>query len=73
MANNSEPYTRNVVLETEDREIVLRSARKLGFGGKGFSAALRFILRDWARNNDPAYRLTEQGRTALEETKKGEG
>ncbi len=40
--------TRNVVLDKKDEEIVARKADREGFGPKGFSMALRTIIREWA-------------------------
>ena len=34
-------------LEPRDYKIIIRTAKDNGFGPKGHSAALRFILRDW--------------------------
>ena len=34
-------------LEPKDHRIIIRTAKDKGFGPKGHSAALRFILRDW--------------------------
>ena len=34
-------------LEPRDYRIIIRTAKDKGFGPKGHSAALRFILRDW--------------------------
>jgi hypothetical protein len=44
---NPNNITKNIVFESTDYEIVenLRVARSLG--GKGFSAALRQIIREW--------------------------
>jgi len=36
-------------LEPKDHRIIIRTANENGFGPKGHSAALRFILRDWAQ------------------------
>ena len=59
---------RNVSLELEDYEIVSKFARENGLGGKGFSAALRFIIRTFDRNE--RVKITEAGLTALGETEK---
>ena len=56
---------RNVSLEKEDYEIVHRVAEKNGFGAKGFSAALRFIIRTFDRNE--RVKITEAGLAALGE------
>ena len=37
---------RNVILEEQDEDYVKRVANKKGLGRKGFSAALRLIIRD---------------------------
>lgn len=43
-----EKFIRRVVnLEERDYSIVKRFAKEKGLGGKGFSAALRFIVREW--------------------------
>jgi hypothetical protein len=39
--------TRLVNLEQSDYWIVKRIAQERGLGGKGFSAALRMIIREW--------------------------
>ena len=39
--------TRMVNLETLDYRIIRQFAEEKGLGKKGFSAALRFIVRDW--------------------------
>ena len=36
-------------LEPKDFRIITNTARDNGFGPKGHSAALRFILRDWKK------------------------
>jgi hypothetical protein len=61
---------RNVSLEKEDYEIVRKIAEKNGFGAKGFSAALRFIIRTFDRNE--RIRITEAGLTTLGETDQDE-
>ena len=38
---------RLVNLEQSDYQVVRRLAQEKGFGGKGFSAALRLIIREW--------------------------
>lgn len=43
----SQFVTRNVVLEPRDIETVNQKARDEGFGPKGFSVALRVIIREW--------------------------
>jgi hypothetical protein len=39
--------TRKINLETLDCRIIRQFAEEKGLGKKGFSAALRFIIRDW--------------------------
>jgi hypothetical protein len=56
-------------LEPKDYRIIINTARDKGFGPKGHSAALRFILRDWKElnarfNNLP---LILEGRLTLPE------
>ena len=43
--------TRLVNLEQSDYWIVKRIAQERGLGGKGFSAALRMIIREWFASN----------------------
>jgi len=43
---------RMVNLQKVDYEIVREYAAELGLGQKGFSAALRLILRDWAKRTN---------------------
>ena len=40
--------TRNVALHRQDYEVVARVALERGLGSKGFSAAMRMIIREWA-------------------------
>ena len=49
-------YVRRLVnLEHSDYWIIQRTAREKGLGGKGFSAALRLIIREWeSMQNVPA-------------------
>jgi hypothetical protein len=61
---------RNVSLEQEDYKIVRQVAEENGFGAKGFSAALRFIIRTFDRNE--RVKITEAGLAALDEQKKDE-
>ena len=42
---------RNVSFEQVDMDIVNEFARVNGLGGKGFSTAIRLIIRNYARNN----------------------
>jgi len=56
---------RNVSLELKDYEIVSKFAKENGLGGKGFSAALRFIIRTFDRNE--RVKITEAGLAALGE------
>jgi hypothetical protein len=49
-----ETYTTGVVLTETERKIVEAQAEKLGLGARGFSAALRIIIRDWADATEKA-------------------
>lgn len=40
-----------VNLEVNDMRIVRQAANRAGLGEKGFSAALRIIIREWAAKN----------------------
>lgn len=64
-----EYLTKNVVFEQSDLEIVTGTARRRGLGGKGFSAAVRQITREWFDRLTPEerVRITELGREALAE------
>ena len=57
--------TRNVVLEKPDIETVQQVADRRGLGARGFSAALRMIIREWI-GYQARFRITDQGRAALE-------
>lgn len=46
-----ETIIRNVILEKSDFETVKQVATENGLGSKGFSAALRIIIRAYARTN----------------------
>ena len=46
--------TRLVNLEPTDYRIVRRFADEKGLGGKGFSAALRIIIREWRSLHSPS-------------------
>ena len=51
------PYIQRMVnLEPLDYRIVRRLAERKGLGSRGFSAALRLIIRDWSRLNAEAVR-----------------
>ena len=49
----NEYLTKNVVLEPMDFNIVKETADKRGLGRKGFSAALRQIIREWKELTSP--------------------
>jgi len=51
--NDFDMVTRNVVLEKRDEEIARELAKRNGYGPRGFSIALRQIIREW-------WRLTQQ-------------
>jgi hypothetical protein len=57
---------RSVALEDVDIETVDKLAEEKGLGARGFSAALRMIIREWI-GYESRFRITEQGREALEE------
>lgn len=44
----SKYITKNVVLEEPDFRRVTKLVKEKSLGGKGFSAALRIIIREWA-------------------------
>ena len=47
------PYIQRLVnLSEEDYLTIQQFARKKGLGNKGFSAALRMIIREWQSYND---------------------
>ena len=53
---NTEYIQRIVNLEPSDYQAVKRCAQEKGFGGKGFSAALRLIIREWeAGHQEPCH------------------
>ena len=47
---------RMINLERSDYQIVKRMAEKRGLGDKGFSAALRMIIREWQDYNNKIIR-----------------
>ena len=49
---------RIVNLEPQDYRTVRRLANEKGLGGKGFSAALRMIIREWSALQRPVYDAT---------------
>ena len=58
---------RMINLERSDYQIVKRMAEERGLGDKGFSAALRMIIREWHNYQlrDPALMSTEDFRQYL--------
>jgi hypothetical protein len=54
-----ETYATGVVLGETERKIIEAKAEKLGLGARGFSAALRIIVREWdqliAQKSDRSY------------------
>ena len=52
---------RMINLEPSDYQVVRRVADQRGFGEKGFSAALRMIIREWQefQLQDPAHMTVE--------------
>lgn len=59
---------RNVAFEEVDMEIVQDVQHKRGLGKRGFSAALRMIIRAWAgKDDEERVHITEAGREAINE------
>jgi len=58
-------YQKKILLDERTNKIVDKHVRDGGFGGKGVSAAIRNIISEWDRW--VRYRITDQGRQALEE------
>ena len=58
---------RMINLERSDYQIVKRMAEERGLGDKGFSAALRMIIREWQdyQIQDPTLMSTEDFRQYL--------
>ena len=54
MPQNPEYIPRIVNLTLQDYTIVRRLASEKGLGSKGFSAALRMIIREWSALQPPA-------------------
>lgn len=49
---NMTEYLRRIInFEASDWAIVQRVAREKGLGDKGYSATLRWIIREWANQN----------------------
>lgn len=44
---------RKINLEARDYAVVKKFAQEKGLGGKGFSAALRMIIREWLALSQP--------------------
>jgi len=63
---------RNVSLEQTDFSIVQNFALKTGLGGKGFSTALRMIIREWKEMKEQRARITEAGQSALHDAQEHE-
>ena len=59
--------TRNVVLEKNDIEIVSRMQTAKGLGRRGFSAALRMVIREWAEFIDVAHEKVDDGEKVPQE------
>ena len=57
---------KNVALENEDVECVESLAKRKGLGTRGFSSALRMIIREWFDQEKQHIRITDAGREALE-------
>ena len=52
---------RNVILEEQDEEYVKKLAHEKGLGRKGFSAALRLIIREHKEKEKREDELKKQG------------
>ena len=65
----NQPITKNVVLEPLDVEIINGFVETKGLGGKGFSAALRMIIREWAEMNRVQPVLLDEKEKALRSSK----
>ena len=53
-------YVRRIVnLERSDYDLVKQIARQRGLGSRGFSAAMRMIIREWWQMQPPANTLPE--------------
>lgn len=69
----SKRVIRNVSLEQTDFSIVQSFALKTGLGGKGFSAALRMIIREWSEHKaEQRVKITAAGQAALQDAKENE-
>jgi len=44
---NNGSITKNVVFERVDYDMLVEFARQQGFGQRGYSAALRRVMREW--------------------------
>ena len=61
---------RSVALEEEDIQQISLLASRKGLGSRGFSAALRMIIREWVGfNENDRVHITRAGQTALVETR----
>lgn len=58
-------FMTGVVLTEFERNIVDKFAERKGLGQRGFSAALRMIIREWNENQRVV--ITDKGRHALVE------
>ena len=61
---------RSVALEEEDIKQITQLAGRKGLGSRGFSAALRMIIREWVGfNENDRVRITRAGQAALDQTR----
>lgn len=61
--------TRNVVLEPEDDRAVESLVEKLGLGKRGYSSAVRIIIREWLEAKVDEQRRTQDARLTSEASK----
>ncbi|RJO64987.1 MAG: hypothetical protein C4540_02525 [Candidatus Omnitrophota bacterium] len=67
----SEFITKNVVLHLDDFRTIRKLVKEKGLGGRGTSAALRMIIREWVEMKSERIRITEAGMQALAEARSG--
>ena len=61
---------RSVSLEEEDMQLISQLADRKGLGSRGFSAALRMIIREWVGfSENDRVRITQAGQAALGESR----
>ncbi len=64
---------RKIYLDEQSDSIVLNHVRSGGFGGKGLSAAIRNIIREWQEMKvGERVWITPEGQAALQKTREDE-